>query len=240
MIELFEDPRLDKPSDQPAPASLVKFRQISQDALKGAGEARIKAQKDKGKMTARERISYLLDKDSFLEIKSLMESSCSDFGIKDKHIKGDGVITGFGRINGREVALFAQDFTQLGGSLGLAHAKKIAALMDRALEAKIPVIGLYDSGGARIQEGVDSLNGYGEIFYRNVKASGVIPQISVILGPCAGGAAYSPALTDFIFMVEGISHMFITGPGAVKAATGEEVDFDTLGGSRPHSEKSGV
>lgn len=240
MIELFEDPRLDKPSDQPAPASLVKFRQISQDALQGAGEARIKAQKDKGKMTARERISYLLDKDSFLEIKSLMESSCSDFGIKDKHIKGDGVITGFGRINGREVALFAQDFTQLGGSLGLAHAKKIAALMDRALEAKIPVIGLYDSGGARIQEGVDSLNGYGEIFYRNVKASGVIPQISVILGPCAGGAAYSPALTDFIFMVEGISHMFITGPGAVKAATGEEVDFDTLGGSRPHSEKSGV
>ncbi len=240
MIELFEDPREDKKSDRPAPASLVKFRQISQDALKGAGEARIKAQKDKGKFTARERISYLLDQDSFFEIRSLMESSCSDFGVKDKHIKGDGVITGFGRINGREVAVYAQDFTQLGGSLGLAHARKIADLMDRALEAKVPVIGLLDSGGARIQEGVDSLNGYGEIFYRNVKASGVIPQISVILGPCAGGAVYSPALTDFIFMVEGISHMFVTGPSVVKAATGEEVDFDTLGGSRPHSEKSGV
>ena len=240
MIELFEDPRLDKPSNEPAPETLVKFRQVSQDAQKGAGEERVKAQHDKGKMTARERISYLLDKDSFIEIKSLMESSCSDFGIKDKHIKGDGVITGFGRINGREVALYAQDFTQLGGSLGLAHAQKIAALMDRAIDAKIPVIGLLDSGGARIQEGVDSLNGFGEIFYRNVKASGLIPQISIILGPCAGGAAYSPALTDFIFMVEGISHMFITGPGAVKAATGEEVDFDTLGGSAPHSEKSGV
>ena len=240
MIELFEDPRLDKPSDEPAPETLVKFRQISQDALKGASEARVQAQHDKGKMTARERLSYLLDKDSFLEIKSLMESSCTDFGVKDKHIKGDGVITGFGRINGREVAIFAQDFTQLGGSLGLAHAQKIAALMDRAIDAKIPVIGLFDSGGARIQEGVDSLNGYGEIFYRNVKASGLIPQISRTLGPCAGGAAYSPALTDFIFMVEGLSHMFITGPGAVKTATGEEVDFDTLGGSQPHSEKSGV
>lgn len=240
MIELFEDPREDKRSDRPAPASLVKFRQIYQDAMAGAGEAKIKAQKDKGKFTARERISYLLDKDSFFEIKSLMESSCSDFGIKDKHIKGDGVITGFGRINGREVAVYAQDFTQLGGSLGSAHAQKIAALMDRALEAKVPVIGLLDSGGARIQEGVGSLDGYGEIFYRNVKASGVIPQISVILGPCAGGAVYSPALTDFIFMVEGISHMFVTGPSVVKSATGEEVDFDTLGGSRPHSEKSGV
>lgn len=240
MIELFEDPRLDKPSNDPAPESLVKFRQISQDALKGAGEARIKAQKDKGKMTARERISYLLDKDSFFEIQSLLETSCTDFGVKDKHIKGDGVVTGFGRINGREVALFAQDFTQLGGSLGLAHARKIADIMDKAIEAKIPIIGLFDSGGARIQEGVDSLNGFGEIFYRNVKASGVIPQISVILGPCAGGAAYSPALSDFIFMVDGISHMFITGPSAVKAATGEEVDFDSLGGSHPHSEKSGV
>lgn len=240
MIELFENPKDDKKSDRPAPESLVKFRQIYQDALAGAGEARIKAQKDKGKFTARERISYLLDQESFFEIRTLMESQCADFGIKDKHIKGDGVITGFGRINGRQVAVFAQDFTQLGGSLGLAHAKKIAYLMDLALEAKVPVIGLLDSGGARIQEGVDSLDGYGEIFYRNVKASGVIPQISVILGPCAGGAVYSPALTDFIFMVEGISHMFVTGPSVVKSATGEEVDFDTLGGSKPHSEKSGV
>lgn len=240
MIELFDNPREDKKSDRPAPKSLVKFRQIYQDALAGAGEEKNKAQKAKGKFTARERISYLLDQDSFFEIKSLVESNCHDFGVADKHIKGDGVITGFGRINGRPVAIFAQDFPQLGGSLGLAHAKKIADIMDKALEAKIPVIGLLDSGGARIQEGVESLNGYGEIFYRNVKASGKIPQISVILGPCAGGAAYSPALTDFIFMVEGISHMFITGPGAVKAATGEEVDFDTLGGSKPHSEKSGV
>lgn len=241
MIELFEEnPGEDKKSDRPTPKSLVKFRQIYQEALAGAGEEKNQAQRAKGKFTARERLSYLLDQDSFFEIKSLVESNCHDFGVADKHIKGDGVITGFGRINGRPVAIFAQDFPQLGGSLGYAHAKKIADIMDKALEAKIPVIGLLDSGGARIQEGVESLNGYGEIFWRNVKASGKIPQISVILGPCAGGAAYSPALTDFIFMVEGISHMFITGPGAVKAATGEEVDFDTLGGSKPHSEKSGV
>ena len=240
MIELFDNPREDKKSDRPAPKSLVKFRQIYQDAMAGAGEEKNKAQKAKGKFTARERLSYLLDRDSFFEIKSLVESNCHDFGVSDKHIKGDGVITGFGRINGRPVAIFAQDFTQLGGSLGLAHAKKIADIMDKALEAKIPVIGLLDSGGARIQEGVSSLDGYGEIFYRNVKASGVIPQISVILGHCAGGAVYSPALTDFIFMVEGISHMFVTGPSVVKAATGEEVDFDTLGGSKPHSEQSGV
>lgn len=229
-----------KPSKQhKTPENLLKFREIAAKALAG-DPAKIKAQNDKGKFTARERINYLVDEDSFFEIKSLVESNCSDFGIKDKHIKGDGVITGFGKIQGREVAIFAQDFTQLGGSLGLAHAKKIATIMDMALEARIPVIGLLDSGGARIQEGVDSLDGYGEIFYRNVKASGVIPQISVILGPCAGGAVYSPALTDFIFMVEGISHMFVTGPGVVKSATGEEVDFDTLGGSQAHSEKSGV
>ncbi|MGB2579727.1 acetyl-CoA carboxylase carboxyltransferase component [Elusimicrobium simillimum] len=220
--------------------SLEKFRKIYEDALKGGPEDKIKAQKAKGKFTARERINYLVDEGSFYEVKTLVESNCTDFGIKDKHIKGDGVITGFARIAGREVAVFAQDFTQLGGSLGLAHAKKIASLMDMALETKVPVIGLLDSGGARIQEGVESLDGYGEIFYRNVKASGVIPQISVILGPCAGGAVYSPALTDFIFMVEGISHMFVTGPSVVKSATGEEVDFDTLGGSVAHSEKSGV
>ncbi|MGN0022504.1 MAG: acyl-CoA carboxylase subunit beta [Elusimicrobiaceae bacterium] len=201
---------------------------------------KVEAQKKKGKFTARERLQYLLDENSFFEIRTLAKSRCTDFGIAEKDLKGDGVITGFGRINGREVAIFAQDFTQLGGSLGLAHAQKIAYIMDLAIEAKIPVIGLLDSGGARIQEGVDSLDGYGEIFYRNVKASGVIPQISVILGPCAGGAVYSPALTDYIFMVDGISHMFVTGPGVVKSATGEDVDFDTLGGSKAHSQKSGV
>lgn len=221
-------------------ASIKKFRETYAKALEGGGAEREKAQREKGKFTARERIQYLVDEGSFFELKTLMETHSTDFGLKEKHIKGDGVITGFARINGRDVAVFAQDFTQLGGSLGMAHARKICNIMDMAIENKMPVIGLLDSGGARIQEGVESLDGYGEIFYRNVKASGVIPQISVILGPCAGGAVYSPALTDFIFMVEGISHMFVTGPGVVKSATGEEVDFDTLGGSRAHSEKSGV
>jgi acetyl-CoA carboxylase carboxyltransferase component len=222
------------------PESLKKFRQVYEEAVKGGPAEKREAQKKKGKLTARERIQYLLDENSFNEVGTLMESQCTDFGIKEKHIKGDGVITGIGKINGRDVAVFAQDFTQLGGSLGSAHAQKIVNLMDKALEAKIPLIGLLDSGGARIQEGVASLDGYAKIFERNVKASGVIPQISVILGPCAGGAVYSPALTDFIFMVDGISHMFVTGPEVVKAATGEEVDFDTLGGSMAHAAKSGV
>ncbi|WP_428066893.1 acyl-CoA carboxylase subunit beta [Candidatus Proelusimicrobium volucris] len=221
-------------------AQSIKIFRKNIEAARTSPADKVEAQKKKGKFTARERLQYLLDENSFFEIRTLAKSRCTDFGIKDKDLKGDGVITGFGRINGREVAIFAQDFTQLGGSLGLAHAQKIAYIMDLALEAKIPVIGLLDSGGARIQEGVDSLDGYGEIFYRNVKASGVIPQISVILGPCAGGAVYSPALTDYIFMVDGISHMFVTGPGVVKSATGEDVDFDTLGGSKAHSQKSGV
>ncbi|MDR0952969.1 MAG: acyl-CoA carboxylase subunit beta [Elusimicrobiota bacterium] len=219
--------------------SIKRFREVYAKAQTTPAD-KAAAQNAKGKFTARERLQYLLDENSFYEIRTLVETRSTDFGLKDKHLMGDGVITGFGRINGREVAIFAQDFTQLGGSLGLAHAQKIAYIMDLALEGKMPVIGLLDSGGARIQEGVDSLDGYGEIFYRNVKASGVIPQISVILGPCAGGAVYSPALTDFIFMVEGISHMFVTGPGVVKAATGEDVDFDTLGGSKAHSQLSGV
>jgi acetyl-CoA carboxylase carboxyltransferase component len=222
------------------PETLKRFREMRELARQGGGEQKNAIQRKKGKFTARERLGYLLDENSFYEIRTLMKSSCTDFGVKDKDIKGDGVVTGFGRINGRDVAVFAQDFTQLGGSLGLAHAMKISNIMDRALDAKIPVIGLLDSGGARIQEGVESLDGYGEIFYRNVKASGVIPQISVILGPCAGGAVYSPALTDYVFMVEGISHMFVTGPNVVKQATGEEIDFDTLGGSISHSSKSGV
>ncbi|MBI4801867.1 MAG: acyl-CoA carboxylase subunit beta [Elusimicrobia bacterium] len=220
--------------------SLKKFREITALASAGGPPEKIAAQKAKGKLTARERISYLVDADSFQEVGLLVESHCTDFGIKDKHIKGDGVVTGFGRVSGRPIALFSQDFTQLGGSLGLAQAKKIASIMDLAYEARMPVIGILDSGGARIQEGVDSLDGYGEIFYRNSRYSGVIPQISVILGPCAGGAVYSPALTDFVFMVKGVSNMFVTGPEVVKAATGEEVDFETLGGSHTHASKSGI
>lgn len=239
----MEDKEIKNEGSNKAPKELSpkikKFRSIISE-VKNTDPQKAEQQKAKGKFTARERLQYLLDENSFFEIHSLVETRCGDFGLKEKKLKGDGVITGFGRINGREIAIFAQDFTQLGGSLGLAHAKKIAYIMDRAIEAKIPVIGLLDSGGARIQEGVDSLDGYGEIFQRNVKASGVIPQISVILGPCAGGAVYSPALTDFVFMVEGISHMFVTGPNVVKAATGEDVDFKTLGGSKVHAQKSGV
>ncbi len=222
------------------PENLRKFREIHEQAIAGAGPEKIQAQKAKGKLTARERINYLVDEHTFQEVGLLVETHCTDFGVKDKHIKGDGVITGFGKINGRDTALYAQDFTQLGGSLGLAHAKKTAAIMDKAVSARIPVIGILDSGGARIQEGVESLDGYAEIFYRNVQSSGVVPQISIILGPCAGGAVYSPALTDFVFMVEGISNMFVTGPEVVKAATGEQVDFETLGGSMVHASKSGV
>ncbi|OGR42180.1 MAG: methylmalonyl-CoA carboxyltransferase [Elusimicrobia bacterium GWA2_61_42] len=206
----------------------------------GGPPEKIAAQKAKGKLTARERIAYLTDEGSFQELGLLMETRCTDFGVKDKHIKGDGVITGFGKVNGRLAAIFSEDFTQLGGSLGRTHADKITKLMDMAADARVPVIGILDSGGARIQEGVDSLDGYGEIFLRNTKYSGVVPQISIILGPCAGGAVYSPALTDFVFMAKGISHMFVTGPEVVKASTGEEVDFETLGGSMTHASKSGV
>ena len=222
------------------PESLRRFREVQALAAAGGPPEKIAAQKAKGKLTARERIAYLTDEGSFQEIGLLMESRCTDFGIKDKHIKGDGVITGFGRVGGRSVAIFSEDFTQLGGSLGRTHADKITNLMVMAERSRIPVIGILDSGGARIQEGVDSLDGYGEIFYQNTKCSGVIPQISIIVGPCAGGAVYSPALTDFVFMVKGISHMFVTGPEVVKAATGEEVDFETLGGSMTHAAKSGV
>jgi len=213
------------------PESLKRFREIQEAAMAGGPAERVAAQKAKGKLTARERIAYLLDEGSFQEFGLLMETRCTDFGVKDKHIKGDGIVTGFGKVNGRPVAVFSEDFTQLGGSLGRTHADKIARLMDMAADAKVPVIGILDSGGARIQEGVDSLDGYGEIFWRNTQYSGVVPQISVILGPCAGGAVYSPALTDFVFMAKGISNMFVTGPEVVKAATGEQVDFETLGGA---------
>jgi acetyl-CoA carboxylase carboxyltransferase component len=206
----------------------------------GGGPERQAAQKAAGKLTARERIELLVDDDSFEEIDLLVETRATDFGLGEKYMAADGVVTGFGRVNGRPVCVYSQDFTVVGGSLGLAHAMKICKAMDMAITAGVPVIGLCDSGGARIQEGVESLGGYAEIFYRNVEASGHVPQISAILGPCAGGAVYSPALTDFVFMVDGTSHMFITGPEVVKAATGETCDFETLGGADTHSRLSGV
>ncbi|MBI3550169.1 MAG: acyl-CoA carboxylase subunit beta [Elusimicrobia bacterium] len=214
--------------------------EIVQKAKGGGGLARVQAQWEKGKFTARERINYIADEGSFQELDLLVTTRCKSFGLDKTEAPGDGVVTGFCRVDGREVAIFAQDFTVLGGSLGRAHAMKICKVMDMAYQNRVPVIGLLDSGGARIQEGVESLDGYAEVFYRNVKYSGVIPQISLILGPCAGGAVYSPALTDFVFMVEGISHMFITGPDVVKAATGEDVTFDSLGGPKVHASKSGV
>ena len=204
------------------------------------GEEAIKKQHQKGKLTALERIELLLDKGSFVEFDKYMVHRCSNFDMDKKKYQGDGVITGWGKIDGRQVYVFAQDFTVFGGSLGEVFAEKICKIMDLAIKNGKPVIGLNDSGGARIQEGVVSLAGYAEIFYRNVQASGVIPQISAILGPCAGGAVYSPAITDFIFMVDKTSHMFITGPDVVKAVTGEEVSFDELGGADTHSKISGV
>ena len=222
------------------PAPVKKLREIKGKAVAGGPPEKIAAQRAKGKLTARERITYITDDNSFHEIGLLRESHCTDFGIKDMHIKGDGVITGFATIDGRRIAIFSEDFTQLGGSLGRVHAQKIAGLMRLARKAGVPIIGILDSGGARIQEGVESLDGYGEIFLENVKCSGVIPQISIVLGPCAGGAVYSPALTDFIFMVKGVSRMFVTGPGVLKTATGQTIDFETLGGTAAHSSISGV
>ncbi|MBD3277253.1 MAG: methylmalonyl-CoA carboxyltransferase, partial [Candidatus Aegiribacteria sp.] len=208
--------------------------------LKGGGEQAIEKQKKKGKNTARERVEDLfLDRDSFLEIDLFVEHSVKDFGMDRKDLAGDGVITGFGTVNEKPVAVFAQDFTVAGGSLGRAHAKKIVKVMDGAAEAGIPLIGINDSGGARIQEGVESLCGYGEIFYRNTKLSGRVPQISVILGPCAGGAVYSPALTDFVFVVDKISKMFITGPQVIKTVLGEEVSHEELGGAMTHASITG-
>ncbi len=208
-------------------------------ALEGGGEERIKKQHEKGKLTARERLEKLLDEGSFVEIGMFAESRATEFGMDKKRYPGDGVVTGYGTINGRLVFVYAQDFTVLGGSLGEMHAEKICRIMDLAMENGAPVIGLNDSGGARIQEGVDSLKGYGEIFFRNTIASGVIPQIAVIMGPCAGGAVYSPAIMDFTIMVDRSSYMFITGPQVIKAVTGEDIDFEGLGGAMVHNEKSG-
>ncbi|GAB4567077.1 MAG: acyl-CoA carboxylase subunit beta [Anaerolineae bacterium] len=209
-------------------------------AVQGGGPERIEQQHAKGKLTARERLAILLDEGSFQEIGALATHNITDFGMADKRYPGDGVVTGFGKINGRRVAVFAQDFTVLGGSFGEVQSQKICRIMDLALESGIPVIGLNDSGGARIQEGVRSLAAYGELFTRNVLASGVIPQITVIMGPCAGGAVYSPALMDFIVMVRRTSFMFITGPDVIKTVTGEEVSFRELGGTLVHNQRSGV
>ncbi len=206
----------------------------------GGGEKRIEAQHNKGKLTARERIHFLMDEGSFEEIGMLVTHRSTDFGLDKQKILGDGVVTGYGTVNGRLTYVFAQDFTVLGGSLAEAHAEKICKIMDLAMKNGAPVIGLNDSGGARIQEGVVSLGGYADIFYRNTLASGVIPQLSAIMGPCAGGAVYSPALTDFIMMVEKTSYMFVTGPNVVKTVTHEEVSSEELGGASTHATKSGV
>ncbi|HRP22758.1 MAG TPA: acyl-CoA carboxylase subunit beta [Thauera sp.] len=206
----------------------------------GGGQKRIDAQHAKGKLSARERILLLLDDDSFEEWDMFKEHRCNDFGMDADHIPGDGVVTGYGTVNGRLVFVFSQDFTVFGGSLSETHAEKICKVMDHAMKVGAPVIGLNDSGGARIQEGVDSLGGYADVFQRNVLASGVVPQISLIMGPCAGGAVYSPSMTDFIFMVKDSSYMFVTGPEVVKTVTHEEVTAEELGGAVTHTTKSGV
>ncbi len=217
----------------------LDLKKRMQGALMGGGEKAIEKQQSLGKMTARERIVALLDPNSFHEYDLFVEHAARDFDMDKKTLPGDGVITGTGTISGFPVCIYAQDFTVAGGSLGIMHARKISKIMDHAMNLKIPIIGINDSGGARIQEGVNSLAGYGEIFYRNTLASGVIPQISVILGPCAGGAVYSPALTDFVFVVDKISKMFITGPEVIKSVLGEEITMEELGGARVHSEVTG-
>lgn len=216
---------------------LVEKREASKV---GGGEERIEKQHKQGKLTARERVTLLLDEGSFQEIGQFVEHRATSFGLDKNKIPGDGVITGYGTIHGRTVYVFSQDFTVLGGSLSETYAAKICRVMDLAMQNGAPIIGLNDSGGARIQEGVVSLSGYADIFYRNTRASGVIPQLSVIMGPCAGGAVYSPSLTDFVFMVEDTSYMFVTGPNVVKTVTHEEVTSEDLGGAKAHAEKSGV
>lgn len=220
--------------------SLEQLRSLNERALLGGGQARIDKQHEAGKLTARERIELLLDTGSFVELDRLVTHRCNDFGMENTKIPGDGVITGYGTVAGRTVCVFAQDFTVFGGSLSGAYAKKICKVMDHALRVGAPIVGLNDSGGARIQEGVESLAGYADIFLRNTLASGVVPQISAILGPCAGGAVYSPAITDFILMAEGTSYMFITGPDVIKTVTHETVTKEELGGAQTHSKKSGV
>jgi len=220
-------------------SNVLDLRKRKREVQKGGGDKAIEKQAKMGKLTARERILALLDKNSFHEYDLFVEHSAKDFGMESKVLHGDGVIIGTGTIYNKPVCIFAQDFTVAGGSLGMMHARKITKIMDHALKMRVPLIGINDSGGARIQEGVNSLAGYGEIFFRNTLASGVIPQISVILGPCAGGAVYSPALTDFVFVVENISKMFITGPSVIKSVLGEEITMEELGGARVHAELTG-
>ena len=219
--------------------NILDLRKRKEKVLQGGGEKAIQKQVAMGKLTARERVTSILDEDSFHEYDMFVEHEARDFGMEKKQLHGDGVIIGTGTIYGEPVCIFAQDFTVAGGSLGLMHARKITKIMDHALKMRVPLIGINDSGGARIQEGVNSLAGYGEIFFRNTLASGVIPQLSVILGPCAGGAVYSPALTDFVFVVENISKMFITGPEVIKTVLGEEISMEELGGAKVHSEITG-
>ncbi len=223
-----------------ADSNVEELRRIRTMSQQGGGEERIKKHKAAGKMTAHERIDLLLDKGSFREIDAFVMHRETNFGMWDRRIPGDSVVTGWGTIDGRLVYVFSQDFTVFGGSLSMVHAEKVCKIMDMAMRNGAPIIGLNDSGGARIQEGVVSLGGYADIFLRNTLASGVVPQISAIMGPCAGGAVYSPALTDYIFMVKNTSHMFITGPDVVKAVTGEDVTFEELGGAITHSSVSGV
>ena len=229
-----------KEPEEPFRNSVDQLRRLRERSLLGGGKERIEEQHAKGKLTARERIDILLDPGSFVETDRFALTQSRNLGSDDKRILGDGVVTGHGMIDGRPVYVFAHDFTVLGGSLGETFAMKICKIMDQALKVGVPIIGLNDSGGARIQEGVVSLGGYAEIFYRNVLASGVVPQISAILGPCAGGAVYSPALTDFVIMVDKTSHMFVTGPDVVRSVLNEEVTFETLGGAAVHSQTSGV
>ena len=219
---------------------IEELREKTERALLGGGEDRIESQHEKGKMTARERIDYFLDDGTFNEFDQLRTHRSHNFGMEEKQLPGDGVVTGYGEVNGRTVFVFAHDFTVFGGSLGEVFAEKVTKVMDKAVEVGAPVVGLNDSAGARIQEGVDALGGFADIFTRNEKASGVVPQISAIMGPCAGGAVYSPAITDFVFMVKDTSHMFITGPDVIETVTGEEVGFEELGGATTHSSTSGV
>ncbi len=220
-------------------SKIKDFFSKQETLAKGGGEVALEKQKKRGKLTARERVDEILDSNSFLETDLFVEHDSTDFGMDKKKLAGDGVITGYGKIDNKPVAIFAQDFTVAGGSLGKAHAQKIVKVMDGAGTRKIPLIGINDSGGARIQEGVDSLYGYGEIFLRNTTFSGVIPQLSLILGPCAGGAVYSPALTDFVFVVEKVSNMFITGPQVIKTVLGEDVSPEVLGGAKTHTSVTG-
>ena len=236
-------PPLPPPSPTPSSSSSSfssRLPSLLSSSLLGGGPARIAAQHSKGKLTARERLHLLLDPSSFIEYDALVTHRCTDFDLHLTQPPGDGVVTGRGRIHGRDAFVFSQDFTVFGGSLGEAHARKVCKVMDMAMAVGVPVVGLNDSGGARIHEGVDSLAGYAEVFQRNVMASGVVPQLSLIMGPCAGGAVYSPAMTDHVFMVRGTSHLFVTGPSVVKTVTHEEVTQEELGGAKTHSQLSGV